>query len=972
MQVERVTPYLWRIPPEAKAGMRVPGLVYADDELMAAIRRDGSLEQVANGATLPGIVKASLAMPDIHQGYGLPVGGVVATDAARGVVSPGGVGYDINCLAGESRLLSPDGWFRPIESVIDPAGEAVVTLFDGARMTRADVIAHTARQPRRQVLELVTSSGRRLVATADHPLLSPDGWRQIGQLQAGDRVAVSSFEGVPYERPAPVLLVTPEALEAEDPRGVESLRNRGLLPLTLDHPAAPVLLKVFGYAMGDGSLHFDRHRSVFVVSVNGKPEDLERMREELASWTHPSRIYVRERSCAMRGKNFRGKDIALRLRSPGFGLLLKALGMPVGRKTIQDWRVPEWIRHAPLWMKRLFLAGFFGAELSAPSVFERAPKNFQCPILTVVKREGFVESGRQFLQDVADMLAAFGVRTLKVMERREQLNPDGRRSIMLRLVISNESASLLALWGRVGYEYNTVRMRSGSYACGYLRSKEAALRTRRAMVDEITERRARSRCGAKRILGALGTSVANLRFVERTIYSGRRTSVRTRFESPDFRTWLSASTVGLGESGLVWDEVEAKTPRSDVQQVYDITVAHPGHNFVANGFVVHNCGVRLVRTNLTGEDLGPRLAALVDALAQAIPSGVGSRGRLPLDPREERHGPVARGARWAVERGLGEADDLGRIESHGEIPGADPEAVSRKAYERGRAQMGTLGSGNHFLEIQAVDEVAAPDVASVLGLEPGRVTVMIHTGSRGLGHQVCTDALAAMQPAMRRHGITLPDRQLACAPTDSPEARAYLGAMRAAANFAFANRQCLSHFTREVFERVLGLAPRDLGFALVYDVAHNIAKEEEHEHAGRRLRLLVHRKGATRAFPPGHPELPPAYRAIGQPVLIPGDMGRYSYVLVGAPGSMRETFGSTCHGAGRVLSRTAAVKAARGRSIADELRAQGVLVRASGRDSLAEEMPDAYKDVKKVVDVVERAGLSRVVARLRPLAVVKG
>jgi tRNA-splicing ligase RtcB len=274
--------------------------------------------------------------------------------------------------------------------------------------------------------------------------------------------------------------------------------------------------------------------------------------------------------------------------------------------------------------------------------------------------------------------------------------------------------------------------------------------------------------------------------------------------------------------------------------------------------------------------------------------------------------------------------------------------------------------------VQAVDELLAPEVAAALGLVPDRVTVMIHTGSRGLGHQVCTDALGVMQGAMRRYGITLPDRQLACVPVESPEARAYLGAMRAAANFAFANRQCLAGFAREVFERVLGISPRDLGWQLVYDVAHNIAKEEEHEDEGRRRRLLVHRKGATRAFPPGHPELPEAYRAIGQPVLIPGDMGRYSYVLVGLPGSMRETWGSTCHGAGRVLSRSAAVKAARGRSIADELRARGIIARASGRESLAEEMSEAYKDVKNVVTVVERAGLSRIVARLRPLGVVKG
>jgi tRNA-splicing ligase RtcB (3'-phosphate/5'-hydroxy nucleic acid ligase) len=425
--------------------------------------------------------------------------------------------------------------------------------------------------------------------------------------------------------------------------------------------------------------------------------------------------------------------------------------------------------------------------------------------------------------------------------------------------------------------------------------------------------------------------------------------------------------------------VKASLAMPDIHQGYGLPVGGVVATDAACGVVSPggvgydiNCGVRLMRTRLRRDDLAPRLPALVDALAQAIPAGVGSRGRLKVEAKEERRGPVARGARWAVERGFGDADDLARIESHGTIPGADPDAVSPRAYERGRGQVGTLGSGNHFLEVQVVDEVWAPEAAAALELEIGLVTVMIHTGSRGLGHQVCTDALAVMQPAMRRYGITLPDRQLACVPIDSPEARAYLGAMRAAANFAFANRQCLAHFTREAFERVLGVAPRALGFALVYDVAHNIAKEEEHEVDGRRRHVLVHRKGATRAFPPGHAELVPAYRAIGQPVLIPGDMGRYSYVLVGAPGAMRETFGSTCHGAGRLLSRTAAVKAARGRSIGDELAARGILARAGGRESLAEEMSEAYKDVARVVEVVERAGLSRVVARLRPLAVVKG
>ena len=377
-------------------------------------------------------------------------------------------------------------------------------------------------------------------------------------------------------------------------------------------------------------------------------------------------------------------------------------------------------------------------------------------------------------------------------------------------------------------------------------------------------------------------------------------------------------------------------------------------------------------TDLVAADVAARLERLIDALAAAVPSGVGSTARERLSVSEVRRGPVREGAAWAVARGYGDADDLGRIESQGCLPGADPDAVSTKAYERGRSQLGTLGSGNHFLEVQAVETVFLPDVARVLGLEEGRLTVMVHTGSRGFGHQVCTDALGVMQGAMRRYEITLPDRQLACAPLSSPEARSYLGAMRAAANFAFANRQCLAHLAREAVERSLGVSPRELGWRLVYDVAHNIAKEEDHQVDGRTRRLLVHRKGATRAFPPGHPELTDAYRKVGQPVLIPGDMGRYSYVLVGAPGAMRETFGSTCHGAGRVLSRTAAVRAARGRSIADELRARGIIARAGGRESLAEEMSEAYKDVRNVVDVVERAGLSRIVARLRPLGVVKG
>jgi tRNA-splicing ligase RtcB len=424
--------------------------------------------------------------------------------------------------------------------------------------------------------------------------------------------------------------------------------------------------------------------------------------------------------------------------------------------------------------------------------------------------------------------------------------------------------------------------------------------------------------------------------------------------------------------------VKASLAMPDIHQGYGLPVGGVVATDAVEGVVSPggvgydiNCGVRLLATLLTAEEVRPRLPALVDALHAAVPAGVGSRRGAKVTPGEARR-LLEEGAGWAVEHGEGEPDDLARIESHGRLEGADPDAVSPHAYERARGQLGTLGSGNHFLEVQIVEEVFDDASARALGLSPGQVTVMIHTGSRGLGHQVCTDYLRRVEGGLRRWGIQLPDRQLACAPLDSPEARGYLGAMRAAANFAFANRQCLAQRTREVFERVLSVSPGALGMSLVYDVAHNIAKAEEHEVDGRPRRVLVHRKGATRAFPPHHPELVAAYRATGQPVLIPGDMGRYSYVLVGTEASMRETFGSTCHGAGRLMSRTAAVKAARGRQIARELESRGVLARATGRDALEEEMPEAYKDVKDVVEVVEKFGISRRVARLRPIGVIKG
>ncbi len=362
----------------------------------------------------------------------------------------------------------------------------------------------------------------------------------------------------------------------------------------------------------------------------------------------------------------------------------------------------------------------------------------------------------------------------------------------------------------------------------------------------------------------------------------------------------------------------------------------------------------------------------MDRLYQSVPSGVGaSRSDLKLS-RAQVTQVLQKGAAWAVESGYGWGEDLERIEAGGALAGADPENLSQRALERGRAQVGTLGSGNHFIEIGYVGEVYDEAAAAALGLWQGTVTAFIHSGSRGLGYQVCDDYLKVMLRASEKYGIVLQDRQLCSAPLSSDEAKRYLGAMRGAANYAFCNRQMMGHGVREVFEETLGQSAERLGLRLVYDVAHNIAKVETHTVNGREKELCVHRKGATRAFPPGHPEVPEAYREVGQPIFIPGDMGRYSYVLVGTEGAYKETFGSTCHGAGRMMSRKQAKRTAKGRAIVRELEDAGILIRAASRATVDEEISEAYKDVKDVVQVVHRAGIGKMVVQLKPLGVLKG
>jgi tRNA-splicing ligase RtcB (3'-phosphate/5'-hydroxy nucleic acid ligase) len=380
-----------------------------------------------------------------------------------------------------------------------------------------------------------------------------------------------------------------------------------------------------------------------------------------------------------------------------------------------------------------------------------------------------------------------------------------------------------------------------------------------------------------------------------------------------------------------------------------------------------NCGVRLLASPFFIEEIRPQLPDLLNQLFRDIPCGTGKSGLLEIS-NNELDQVLANGAAWAIQEGYGAEGDLAFIEESGRIPGADPEKVSRRAKQRGRDQLGTLGSGNHFLEVQVVEEVFDSRAGDRLGLTPGRVVVLLHSGSRGLGHQVCTDYLDLMQGAMQKHGIKVIDRQLACVPIQSQEGEDYLAAMAAAANFAFANRQMMTHWTRNAFSRIFGFGP----LRIVYDVCHNMAKHEEHQVGWQRKRVLVHRKGATRAFPPRHPALPPELRDIGQPVLIPGSMGTCSYVLIGTEQAMQKTFGSCCHGAGRAMSRAQAKKETSVDELMRDLKRLGVLVRGQSRSGLAEENPGAYKDVSQVVEVVHKAGLASKVAKLVPVAVMKG
>ncbi len=970
IRLEQVREHVWEIPREGD--MRVPARVLASEKLLEQIGDDKTLQQLRNATHLPGIVDHAVCMPDGHQGYGFPVGGVGATDTEHGCISPGAVGYDINCLSGDSDVLLSFGRRRRIRNLWQDFEDqqAVVASDDGDVVSDLRLFTSTDD---RTVFEIETTTGETIEATADHPFATPDGMVDLAHLEPGDTVYRYPFDGFRDEEPPEFVVLDEDDFEGEDPQLIAGLKERDLLPLRSTDEAFAHLLKLVGFHTGDGS--FSDNQSWFY----GSPEDLETIQRDINAVGYtPSRIYERERSHEIDGTEFERTEYSTRATAKGFRLLLLKLGVPAGKKVESGFTVPDYLDRLADWQKALYLSAFFGAEMSAPDAM--TAKNFYCPSVSHNRLVDQRDAGETFVSGLMRHLNDLGIKTnaLETVERTETTVGETAR---FRFGVKNDSENLLRLFSRVGYRYNHSKQRRAALAIQYLRRKERVIDERARIAEEV---RALADGGVATGEIKAQFDEVNERFVERSLYGQRKGRPRPPIDFPDFEGFCERTTI-RGDLA-VETEIESISELGR-KTVYDIGVEHDAHNFVANGFVVSNCGVRMMKTNLVYDDLHGKEEELVDSLFTNIPSGLGGGGVVEAGV-DAVDAVLARGMDWALEEGYAVEDDLRHCEDEGFRDDADPGAVSQKAKDRGKNQLGSLGSGNHFLEVQRVTDVFRDDVADAYGLFEDQIVVLIHCGSRGLGHQTCTDYLRRIEQEHADLLDDLPDKELAAAPAGSDLAEEYYGAMCAAINFAWVNRQLIMHRTRQVFERVFGRDWEDMEMDLLYDVAHNIAKKEVHEvrvdPEGRPVgsdeavtreerELYVHRKGATRAFPAGRAEVPGTYRDVGQPIIIPGSMGAGSYVLRGGAESMNLTFGSTAHGAGRVMSRTQAKRDYWGETVQDELRDQEhIYVKAQSGATIAEEAPGVYKDIDEVVRVSDALGIGDKVARTFPVCNIKG
>ncbi|MBI4438658.1 RtcB family protein, partial [Candidatus Woesearchaeota archaeon] len=897
MEIRKISEHEWELP--KTAGMHVPARIFATEKLIEKIKQDRTLQQAANVAHLKGIQKYSYVMPDAHEGYGFPIGGVAAFDIEEGIISPGGIGYDVNCITGDSEILSPLGHHRKIREFHHLFSENIgrntsllllqqgptVSSLEGTEIKEKEAQFFIEKPDPQEIFEITTELGFRLKATGDHPFLTDSGMQPLTDLKKGSTVAIHPFSGIPFEEPDATTIVDASSV----PGAVRNeLEKRGLLPLKQNSKATPYLAKILGYITGDGLVYFTRNKGH--VHAYGSKEDLETMSDDIKKIGYSARIYARTRSHKITSqygtREFLSTAYELHCPSTSLATLMTIIGMPLGRKTASQHTVPEWIKNSKSWIKRLYLAGLFGAELSTPSTLSKT--GFYSPVISKNKEKPHLEAGRKFLIDIMLLLEQLGVKCTRISQRKE--HPNKQNDVYrLRLAISSEETNLLKLFRTIGFEYNKKLSLFANIATVYILRKKTLQQKRTEISLKAKELRKKGLklVEAKKILAC---DEANERF----IYS--------------FKRYVSEALIQM-QSGFLTDKVKEIRRLETKEKVYDFTI-QDSHNFIANGLIVSNCGVRLVKTDFTAEEILPKRTQLLNELFNEIPSGVGKGGITKLS-KDELLELLEKGSEWSLEHGYGTKEDLETTEEKGRMKQAEPNTVSERALARGKPQLGTLGAGNHFLEIQKIDEIYDEEAADALGLQKGKTTVMIHCGSRGLGHQIATDYIQQME---RRFGYEhLPDRELVNAPLNSELGQKYFKAMCAGMNYAFANRQMIAHWVRDSFKKVLGT---DQGMKQVYDVCHNIAKLETHKVDGERKKVCVHRKGATRAFGPGHDDVPERYRKIGQPVLIPGSMGTASYVLLGTRSAEDISFSSSAHGAGRELSRAAAIRQFRGETVA--------------------------------------------------------
>ncbi|HII16004.1 MAG TPA: RNA-splicing ligase RtcB, partial [Nanoarchaeota archaeon] len=942
-KLQKINDYEWLIPKTAREGMNVDAKIIANKKIIDMMEVE-AIQQLTNVACMPGVIEPVLGLADMHFGYGLPMGAVSAFDYETGIISSGMCGFDINCLSGDSKILHEFGYRKEIKDFEKTFTDDRIKCLNPTSKVKDTRIKYFMKFPvNKKIYKLKTETGEEITASEEHPFFTKNGMKKLGELNEKDEVSIFPFEGVEYEEPTDEVILNKEAIANKN--SVKELEKRKLLPLAYNSPKLPYIIKLMGFLLGDGCAYFSKGRgSVSAYSKNA--EDLEAVKADMLECGYSASMSSRKRHHKIKTSyelvEFDFVENVVRCNVNSLYGLLEALGLPTENKVQKKFLLPEWLMKAPLWQKRLFLAAFFGAELSSPKTVTKHGYNFYGPVLSMNKAERFIENGKEFLLQINSLLKEFGIENSSIKERKEYEGKHGT-TYRLRLQISSLNENLIKLWSKVGFEYNKERRFLANAAVQYLKTKNNIIIERESAIRKALALKQKGMRNVD-IYKQLQSKYVNERFLERTLME-LRIEPRIAFKFEKFNEFIAKNTEGLGKTGQVWSKMLSKEEIPFSKSVYDFNVEDEHHNFIANNFVVSNCGVNSIRTNLTIEEVKPKLKELTTTLFKNIPCGVGSKGKLRLT-KEQLDEVLVKGCKWAVANSYGVKEDLKNTEENGCMEGADASKVSQLAKDRGKAQLGTLGAGNHFLEVEAVSDIYDAKTAKKWGItKQGQVCILLHCGSRGLGHQVATDYLEIHEKAAQKYGIKLPDRQLACAPFNSPEGQDYFKAMKGAVNYSFTNRLVMTQWIRESFEKVFGKTWQEMDMHTVYGLCHNVVKVEEHTINGKKQSVILHRKGATRAFP-------------GVPVLIAGSMGTSSYMLVGTEKAMEKSFGSSVHGAGRVMSRHSAIHSMSGKDIKKQLEAKGECIECTHTDVLAEEADAAYKPIDEVIESVHMAGIS--------------